>query len=66
MYSTKSEATEVQRRAWEEPAIVLERSLLVSAQEGDPGAPPIPGAPSGPQGFMGPLENSQGVCGVGG
>ncbi len=35
MYSTKSEATEVLRKAWEAPRIVLERSLLVSAQEGD-------------------------------
>ncbi len=65
MYNTKSEATEVLRKAWEAPRIVLERSLLVSAQEGDTGAPPIPGAPSGPQGFLGPLENSQGVCGIG-
>ncbi len=64
MYSTKSEAAEVLRKSWEEPRIVLERSLLVSAQEGDPGAPPIPGAPSGPSGFMGPLGTSggSGLC----
>ena len=61
MYNTKSEATEVLRKAWEAPRIVLERSLLVSAQEGDTGAPPIPGAPVGPSGFMGPLGTSGGT-----
>ena len=39
------------RRPWEEPQIVLERLLLVSAQEGPPGAPPQPG-------FIGPLGTS--------
>lgn len=58
----KTQAIEETRKAWEEPSIVLERSLLISAQEGDTGAAPIPGAPSGPQGFMGPLGTSQDVC----
>jgi len=49
------------RKRWEEPKVVLERSLLVSAQEGDPGAPPVaPGAPVGPSGFLGPLGTSGG------
>jgi hypothetical protein len=39
------------RRPWEEPQIVLERLLLVSAQEGPQGGPPQPG-------FIGPLGTS--------
>lgn len=68
MSIVKTQAIEETRKIWEEPCIVLERSLLVSAQEGDTGAPPIPGAPVGPQGFMGPLGTSspQGICGGGG
>lgn len=54
------ESTVVTRKRWDEPCIVLERSLLVSAQEGVTGAPPIPGAPSGPSGFLGPLGTSGG------
>jgi hypothetical protein len=42
------------RKRWEEPAIVLERSLEVSAQGGPPSAP---GAPNG---FLGPLSASGG------
>lgn len=42
------------RKRWEEPAIVLDRSLIVSAQDG-PG-----GAPGMPQGFVGPLTTSGG------
>ena len=50
---------EILRRTWEEPQIVMERLLLASAQEGDPGAPTIPGAPPvGPQGILGPLNSS--------
>lgn len=59
----KTQAIKETRKAWEEPCIVLERSLLVSAQEGDTGAPPIPGAPVGPSGFMGPLTASGGSGG---
>jgi hypothetical protein len=47
------------RKRWEAPAIVLERSLLVSAQDG----PPQPfGAPNG---LLGPLGASgdSGNCG---
>lgn len=44
-----------QRKRWEPPAIVLERSLEVSAQ----GGPPQPGF--GPQGFLGPLGTSGGM-----
>lgn len=59
------ESTVAARKRWEEPRIVLERSLLVSAQEGDPGSAPIPGAPGGPHGFLGPLGTSggPGTCG---
>ncbi len=48
------------RKRWEAPAIVLERSLEVSAQ----GGPPQPYAP--PRGFLGPLATSGGVgtCGT--
>ncbi len=46
------------RKRWEPPAIVLERSLEVSAQ----GGPPQPGF--APQGFLGPLGTSggKGTC----
>ena len=46
------------RQPWEEPHIVLERSLLVSAQEGPAGGPPQPG-------FIGPLctSGNSGNCG---
>lgn len=49
----------VVRQCWEEPAIILERPLQVSAQ-GGPG-----GAPGMPQGFLGPLGTSgpDGGCG---
>ena len=55
------------RRPWEAPAIALERSLVLEAQEGDPGAAPIPGKnPS--NGFIAPLGLSPtatppGLCG---
>ena len=44
---------------WEEPQIILERLLLVSAQQGPTGGPPQPG-------FLGPLGTSgnQGICGL--
>jgi hypothetical protein len=45
------EADRDQRQPWEEPQIILERSLLVSAQEGPTGGPPQPG-------FIGPLGTS--------
>jgi hypothetical protein len=47
------ETTVDPRRPWEEPQIVLERLLLVSAQEGPQGGPPQPG-------FIGPLGTSGG------
>lgn len=39
------------RQRWEAPAIVLERSLEVSAQDG---------SPTGPDGLLGPLSTSAG------
>ncbi len=47
------------RERWEEPSIVLERSLQVSAQQGGPFDNPY-GQP--PAGLMGPLNTSGGVC----
>jgi hypothetical protein len=49
------------RRPWEAPAIVLERSLVLQAQEGDPGAAPIPGGP--PKSSLSPLSLSPGSQG---
>ncbi len=51
--------TQPARKAWQAPAIVLERSLEASAQGGPPQGPVI-----GPNGFMGPLGTSgdQGAC----
>ena len=48
------------RQRWETPAIVLERSLQVSAQDGAPGELGV-----GPNGILGPLSASggQGTCG---
>jgi hypothetical protein len=43
----QSEAQVIERKAWDAPRIVLERSLLVSAQGTPPGVP---------QGFLGPLS----------
>ncbi len=53
------ETTVDPRQPWEEPEIVLERLLLVSAQEGPQGGPPQPG-------FIGPLGTSggSGTCGI--
>ena len=51
-------------KAWEEPAIVLERSLEVSAQGGGPAGPSNPF--SARSGFLGPLSLSpsqEGNCG---
>jgi hypothetical protein len=47
------------RHAWQEPKIVLERQLLVSAQDGGTGSGSrsMPGAPVAP-GFIGPLGTS--------
>jgi hypothetical protein len=47
------------RKPWEEPKIVLERLLLVAAQDATPGAP-FPNQ----QGFLGPLNGSGtgGLC----
>ncbi len=52
------QSTPDERKAWSEPAIVLERSLLVSAQGPNPGGPNF-----GPQqpGFIGPLNTSGGT-----
>jgi len=49
-----STAPQPSRKRWEMPAIVLERSLVVSAQDGPP---VIPGAPDS---FLGPLGTSGG------
>lgn len=52
------------RKAWEEPRIVLERSLVVTAQGvGPQGAPPFI---EQPQGMIGPLGTSgnSGSCGA--
>ena len=46
------------RQRWEAPAIVLERSLLVAAQDGAPGGPGV-----GPNGLLGPLSASGGTDG---
>lgn len=46
------------RRRWEAPAIVLERPLQVSAQDGQPGGPGV-----GPNGVLGPLSTSGGADG---
>jgi hypothetical protein len=52
------------RARWEEPRIVLERSLQVSAQGGPPGSPGRPnGAPMQPFGLLGPLGTSGDVGG---
>ena len=51
------------RKPWEEPQIVLERLLLVSAQDVGPGGSPFETAPIGPAnmpGVMGPLGTSGG------
>jgi hypothetical protein len=49
------------RQRWEAPAIILERSLQVSAQDGPPN--PVGGPPNG---FLGPLGTSgdTGNCGT--
>lgn len=49
------------RRPWQAPAIVLERSLAVSAQDGPPKGPM-----GGPNGFLGPLGTSGNSGGCGG
>ena len=45
------------RKRWEAPAIVLERALQVSAQDGPPTDPNLAG------GFLGPLSTSAGAGG---
>ena len=49
------------RKPWQPPAIVLERSLEVSAQDGPPKGPM-----AAPGGFLGPLGTSggSGTCGL--
>jgi hypothetical protein len=49
------------RKRWEEPCIVLERGLEVSAQGSPPGSNPF----QPPNGFLGPLGTSggSGTCG---
>lgn len=56
--NTQTATTQPLRQSWQPPAIVLERSLEVSAQ----GGPPQPGY--SPQGFLGPLGTSggKGTC----
>jgi hypothetical protein len=55
------------RKRWEEPRIVLERSLEVTAQAGWPYAPPqadnqtSQGPMGAPMGFLGPLNTSGGT-----
>ncbi len=51
-----TDATPPDRKPWHAPAIVLERSLEVSAQGGPPKGPM--GAPGG---YLGPLSASGGV-----
>ena len=46
------------RQRWEAPAIVLERSLEVSAQDGPPTDPNL-----APYGVLGPLSSSAGPTG---
>jgi hypothetical protein len=48
----QSEAQVIERRAWDTPRIVLERSLLVSAQGTPPGVP---------QGFLGPFSGPSAI-----
>ncbi len=51
------------RKLWNEPEIVLERSLVAAAQGGGPSQPNLGGPPSG---FLSPLGNSpsySGNCG---
>jgi hypothetical protein len=50
------------RKAWVDPAIVLERQLLVSAQDSAPGGSFEigPAGPTNMQSFMGPLGTSGG------
>ncbi len=60
---TNGESALVARKSWEEPCIVLERLLLVSAQDdGKSGSSFIPDNPIGVNpggpGFMGPLSAS--------
>lgn len=56
MEGTKhNETPRTARKAWDEPRIVLERLLLVSAQDLGPEGSPFDGAP---QGFLGPLGTS--------
>jgi hypothetical protein len=54
---TTNESAGDSRLPWEEPQVVLERLLLVSAQDGPTGGPPQPG-------FVGPLNTSgnSGTC----
>ena len=57
--TTQNQTLSDARQPWEEPQIILERLLLVSAQQGPTGGPPQPG-------FLGPLGTSgnQGICGL--
>lgn len=59
---TETSTTQPGRKPWQPPAIVLERSLEVSAQGGPPQGPM-----AGPSGFLGPLSASggSGQCGSG-
>lgn len=52
--------TQPARKPWQTPAIVLERSLEVAAQDGPPKGPM-----AAPGGFLGPLGTSggSGTCG---
>ncbi len=51
-----AQATPSPRKPWRTPAIVLERSLEVAAQDGPPKGPM-----SAPGGFLGPLGTSGGL-----
>jgi hypothetical protein len=60
-HTVKSDASatlQPARRRWEPPAIVLERALQVSAQDGPPVDPNAV-----PNGFLGPLSTSAGAGG---
>ncbi len=57
-HKTSTQPEELSRQPWEEPAIVLERSLEVRAQDGGPGGDLL----NPLAGFLGPLSTSTPTC----